>query len=267
MDRRASGVFDSGVGGLTVVREILRVLPSEKIIYIGDTARVPWGTRGRKIIVDFSRQLTSFLLRKKVKVIVVACHTASSVAFSSLKKKIKTPLLGVIEPSVKEAVERSRGGRIGLIGTPATIKANAWTKALKKENPQIKLFSVSCPLLVPLVEEGLINHQVTQILAKEYLQPLVKKRIDTLILGCTHYPLLQKVIRKVVGNVVLINPGKATASVLKHYLIENELQASHNQPAHQFYFTDVSYQALNNLEMFSGKLGRVKIRGVSLERR
>lgn len=248
-----------------MVREILRVLPSEKVIYIGDTARVPWGTRGEKIIVDFSRQLTSFLLKKKVKIIIVACHTASSVAFPSLKKEMRTPLLGVIEPSLKEAIKKSKKGRIGLIGTPATIKANAWAKALKKENPQIKLFSVSCPLLVPLVEEGLINHQVTQILAKEYLQPLVEKRIDTLILGCTHYPLLQNVIKEVVGNVVLVNPGKATVFALKRYLIENKLQADHKQPAHQFYFSDVSYQALNNLEMFSGKLGRVRIKGIRLE--
>jgi glutamate racemase len=266
VNKRAIGVFDSGVGGLTVVREIFRVLPSEKIIYLGDTARVPWGTRGRKIIVDFSRQLTSFLLRKKVKVIVIACHTASSVAFPSLKKEIKIPLLGVIEPSLKEAIRKSKKDRIGLIGTPATVKANAWTKALKKESPKIKLFSASCPLFVPLVEEGLINHQATNILTKEYLQPLVKKRIDTLILGCTHYPLLQKNIKKVVGKVVLINPGKATASALKDYLIKNKLQAGHNQPTYQFYFTDVSYQALNNLEMFSGKLERVKIREVRLEK-
>ncbi len=266
MDKRPIGVFDSGVGGLTVVKEILKVLPSEKIIYIGDTARVPWGTRGKKTIINFSKQLASFLLEKRVKVVVIACHTASSVAFPILKKEIKEPVLGVIGPSLKEVIEKSKNRRVGLIGTPATIKANAWSKGLKKEDSKIKLFSVSCPLFVPLVEEGLIDHRVTQILAKEYLQPLIKKRIDTLILGCTHYPLLKSMIKKTVGDLILINPGQATAKALKKYLIENKLQADHKQPVHYFYFTDLSYQALDNLEMFSGKLGRVRIKGVNLEK-
>ena len=266
MDKRPIGVFDSGVGGLTVVREILRVLPSEKIIYVGDTARVPWGTRGEKVIINFSRQVISFLLRKKVKVIVIACHTASSVALSTLKKEVKSPLLGVIDSSAKEAVNKSKSGRVGLIGTPATIKANAWSKALKKESPKIKFFSVSCPLFVPLVEEGLMTHRATRLLAKEYLQPLMKKRIDTLILGCTHYPLLQKVIKNIVADIVLINPGKAVAFALKQYLIKKKLRADYKRPTHQFYFTDLSYQALNNLELFSGKLGDVRIKEVELER-
>jgi glutamate racemase len=266
MDNRPIGVFDSGVGGLTVVREILRTLPSEKIIYIGDTARVPWGVRGRKTIVHFSCDLAGFLMKKRVKVIVVACHTASSVALSALKNEVKVSLFGVIEPSVREAVTKTRNLRIGLVGTPATVKASAWEKALKKIRPKVKVFAVSCPLFVPLVEEGLVDHRATRILAREYLQPLVKEKIDTLILGCTHYPLLEKTIKEVIGDVALVSPGKATASVLKHSLDKNKLQGKHKKPIHELYFTDLSYQALDNLEKFSGRLGHVRIKGVSLER-
>lgn len=266
MDNRPIGIFDSGVGGLTVAREILRILPYEKIIYIGDTARVPWGTRGRRIIIDFSRQLADFLVQKKVKIIVVACHTASSVALSTLKKEIKIPILGVIESGVKETIQKSKTLRIGIIGTPATIEANAWGKALKRADAKIKVFSADCPLFVPLVEEGLVNHQATQILAEEYLTPLVKRKIDTLILGCTHYPLLKETIKRVMEDTFLINPGKATALALKKFLVENKIEGTHKSPWHSFYFTDVSYQALDNFEKFSGKLGRGRIKEIRLEK-
>ncbi len=266
MDKRPIGVFDSGVGGLTVVKEIIRILPQERIIFIGDTARVPWGTRGKKTIINFSHQLADFLVKKRIKVIVAACHTASSVALLSLKKEFSQPLLGVIDSSAREAAQRSRNLRIGLIGTQATIKASAWSKALKKTNPKIKVFSVACPLFVPLVEEGLVNHRVTRILAKEYLRPLLKKRIDTLILGCTHYPLLQKTIKEVVGKVTLINPGRATAFALKRFLARNKLQGNSQKPAHQLYFTDISYKGLGSLEKFAGDLGRVRIKEVSLDK-
>lgn len=266
MDNRPIGVFDSGVGGLTIVREILRLLPHEKIVYIGDTARVPWGTRGRKTIINFSRQLAGFLVQKKAKIIVVACHTTSSVALSALKREIKTPILGVIEPSVKEAIEKSRNFRIGLIGTPATVKANAWGRALKRRSSAIKIFSAACPLFVPLVEEGLADHQATRILAKEYLEPLVKRKIDVLILGCTHYPPLKETIQKIVGKTILINPGKATASALRKFLANNKIEGNHKNPRYNFYFTDVSYQALDNFGKFFGSLSRGRIEEVSLEK-
>jgi len=266
MDNRPIGIFDSGVGGLTVVKEILRILPQEKIVYIGDTARVPWGTRGRKTIINFSRQLTSFLVQKKVKVIVIACHTASSVALPTIKREIKTPILGVIESSVKETIQKSKTLRIGIIGTPATVKANAWGKALKGIDPKIRVFSAACPLFVPLVEEGLVDHKVTHILAKEYLAPLVRRKIDTLILACTHYPLLKGVIKELVGDVLLINPGKATALVLKKLLAENKIEGSHRNPGHNFYFTDISYRALSDFKKFSGKLGRGRIKEIRLEK-
>ncbi|HUS51984.1 MAG TPA: glutamate racemase [Candidatus Bathyarchaeia archaeon] len=265
MDKRPLGVFDSGVGGLTVVKEIIRVLPSEKIVYIGDTARVPWGTRGKKTVINFSQQLTRFLLQKKVKIVIVACHTASSLALPLLKRKTKTPVLGVIDPSVKEAISKSKTGRIGLIGTPATVKASAWGKALRREDPQVKVFAIPCPMLVPLVEEGLVNHQATRIFTSEYLGPLKKKRIDTLILGCTHYSLLQETIKKVMGDVFFVNPGKTTATALKKFLIKHKIQGNQQKPIHELYFTDLSYRALDDWKNFSGNLGHVRIKEVDLD--
>lgn len=266
MDKRPIGVFDSGIGGLTVVREILQVLPYEKIIYIGDTARVPWGTRGRKTIINFSRQLANFLVKKKVKIIVVACHTASSVALQDLKKAIKIPILGVIEPSVKETIKKSKNLRIGIIGTPATIKSEAWVREIERINPKVKVFSTSCPLFVPLVEEGLTDHMIVKIMAKEYLKPLLSKKIDTLILACTHYPLLEKTIKKVARGVFLVNPGKTTAVFLKKFLENNKLMGENKRPKHEFYFTDVSYRALASLKKFSDKVAHVRIKEISLEK-
>lgn len=266
MDNRPIGVLDLGVGGLTVVREILRILPREKIVYIGDTARVPWGTRGRKTIINFSRQLAGFLVQKKAKVIVVAYHTASSVALSTLKGEIKIPILGVIEPSAKEAIQKSKNLRIGIIGTPATVEANAWSKALKRVDPAIKVFSTACPLFVPLVEEGLVNHQATHLLAKEYLTPLAKRKIDTLILACTHYPLLRGVIKEVMEDAFFINPGKVTALALKKFLANNKIEGNYKNPRHNFYFTDISYRAIDNFEKFAGKIERGRIEEVRLEK-
>lgn len=265
MSKGPIGVFDSGVGGLTVVREIVRLLPQEEILYIGDTARVPWGTRGKQTITAFSHQLANFLVRKKAKVIVVACHTASSVALPSLKKKIKAPLIDVIQPSAQKAVEETENHRIGLIGTPATIESGAWQRAIKKINPAIKVFVNPCPLFVPLVEEGLTRHPVTKIIVKEYIVPLLEKKVDTLILACTHYPLLEGVIKKTAGEVKLVNPGKATALFLKEFLQTHQLKKRVGKGQYQFFFTDLSHQTVKNLERFVGKLKGVKIEEVSLK--
>lgn len=254
MDNRPIGVFDSGVGGLTVVKEILKILPNEKIIYVGDTARVPWGTRGEGIIRKFSYQLASFLVQKGVKIIVVACHTASSVTLSFLKRKVKLPLLGVIEPTVGKVVQVTKNGKIGVIGTPATIESQAWQEAIKQENSELFVSSVACPLFVPLVEQGLFDHKVVEIMAQEYLTPLKKKEVDTLVLACTHYPLLKKVIKKVMGGeVIFVNPGEETAKFLKNYLArENALSLSKDQ-RHRFYFTDPSFKALKIAQKFLGE--------------
>jgi len=248
------GVFDSGIGGLTVVKEIIKYLPNENIIYIGDTARVPWGTRSKKTIITFSLQLANFLSRKKVKFIVLACHTASSIALSTLRKKIKIPLMGVIKPSITPTLLKTKNYRIGIIGTPATIRSNTWEKALKKRNKQAKVFSASCPLFVPLVEEGLFDHQITKIIAKEYLQPLFKKRIDTLVLACTHYPLLKGVIKKTAGKqVALINPGKMTAKALAKKFKNKQLPSHLKKGNIKLYFTDSDLPNAKKLEKYLGK--------------
>ncbi len=266
VDNRPIGVFDSGLGGLTVVREIIKVLPNEEIIYIGDTARVPWGTRGKETIINFSYQLAHFLLNKKVKFIVIACHTASSAALKPLKGKIKIPLLGVVNPGVKEALKKSKNLRIGVIGTQATIQSRVWERILKKQNSSIKVFSMACPLFVPLVEEGLVSHQATQILGKQYLKPLIKKKIDTLILACTHYPLINKLIKDIVGeNVTLINPGQSLALSLKKELRHLKILGKHQSPQHKFYFTDVSSQLPLRIKRFLGFSLRGKIIPIPLD--
>lgn len=266
MDKRPIGVFDSGIGGLTVVKEILRVLPEERIIYLGDTARVPWGTRSKKIIALFSQQAASFLVEKRVKIVVVACHTASSVALPDLRKRLKTPLLGVIESSAKAAIEASKSKRIGIMGTSATIRSGAWEMALRKEDPKVKVFSIAAPLLVSLVEEGWFNHPSTAMILKEYLSPLLKKKIDALILACTHYPLLVSLIKKVSPDLVLVNPGRTTALALRQFLKKENLQGKIKQPLHCFYFTDFSLQTKRNLERFADRLKNVKIKEVDLEK-
>lgn len=266
-DNRPIGIFDSGIGGLTVVKEIIKVLPQERIIYIGDTARVPWGTRGEKTIINFSRQLVHFLVNKKVKFIVVACHTASSVALKSLKGEVKIPLLGVVNPGVKEALRKSKNLRIGVIGTQATIKSGAWEKILKKQNSSVMVFSTVCPLFVPLVEEGLVRHQATQILAKQYLKPLIKKKIDILILACTHYPLLNDLIKEIVGeNVNLVNPGQSLALSLKNELDDLKILGKHQSPQYEFYFTDIPAQLPLRIKRFLGLSLRDKIIPISLDK-
>jgi len=266
VDNRPIGVFDSGIGGLTVVKEITKVLPQENIVYIGDTARVPWGTRGKRVIINFSLQLANFLVKKKVKLMVVACHTASSVALPALKSKFKIPVIGVLEPAVETTANKSKNLRIGIIGTTATIKSGAWERGLKKIDPEIKVLNVACPLFVPLVEEGLIHHSVTKTLAQEYLRPLVNQKVDTIILACTHYPLLKQTIKEVAKNVLLINPGRATATFLKRFLKHHQLEGKNKKPEYQFYFTDTSYQAVKNLKKFLGGSGRGRIEEISLEK-
>lgn len=254
MDNRAIGVFDSGVGGLTVVRQILKILPGEKIIYIGDTARVPWGTRGEELIKKFSHQLANFLTRKKVKLIIVACHTASSIAFSFLKRKVELPLLGVVEPAVQKAIEVTRNGKIGVIGTPVTIKSGIWPRKIKQKGSHLSIFTLACPLLVPVVEAGFSGHRVAGILVQEYLAPLKKKRLDTLVLACTHYPLLKKTIKKVIGSrVALVDPGKETALFLREHLTKKNAFSSFKKPVHEFYFTDPSFETLKITQKFLGK--------------
>jgi glutamate racemase len=213
------GIFDSGVGGLTVAREIHRVLPGEDLIYLGDTARVPYGTKSPSTVVRFACEDTQFLVQQNVKAVVVACNTCSAWALPMLEKKFQVPIFGVIAPGVHEALKRTRNGRIGIIGTSATIRSKAYSLGMTARSESAKVFARACPLLVPLVEEGWTNHKITREVLQEYLGPLMRQRIDTLILGCTHYPLLKGAIRKVVGpKVALVDSAEACARYVRDRL-------------------------------------------------
>ena len=213
------GIFDSGIGGLTVARQIHKALPNEDLIYLGDTARVPYGTKSPSTVVRFSCEDTRFLVQQNVKAVVVACNTASAWALPTLEKKFKVPIFGVILPGVRAALEKTRNQRIGVIGTGATIRSKAYSNGLLARCGAVKVFARPCPLLVPLVEEGWTNHRVTRDILIEYLTPLRRHRIDTLILGCTHYPLLKPAIRKIVGrDISLVDSAESCARFVKESL-------------------------------------------------
>ena len=222
---RPIGVFDSGVGGLTVVKELIKQLPSEDIVYFGDTARVPYGIKSKETVVRFSIENILLLLKHNVKLICVACNTVSSFALPEIKNHFKVPIIGVLSPGAKEAVYATRNKRIGVIGTKGTIKSRAYELEIKQLDPNIKVIAKSCPLFVPFVEEGFLSGEVVLKVAKDYLLPLKNAGVDTLILGCTHYPLLKSVIKEVMGNhVVLIDSAKQVALEVKNILdSENEL--------------------------------------------
>lgn len=218
------GVFDSGVGGLTVVREIMRQIPNEKIVYFGDTARVPYGSKSRDTVTRYSRQIVRFLQTKQVKAIVVACNTASAFALDELEKEIDVPIIGVVKPGAKVAAEATRNGRIGVIGTAGTVGSNIYSTYIKQIKPNAEVIGKACPLFVPLVEEGLWQDPVTDEIAMRYLTELIDIGIDTLILGCTHYPLIRSTVGRIMGDhVTLVNPAYETARELKELLMEQGL--------------------------------------------
>ncbi len=239
-DSRPIGIFDSGVGGLTVVSEVQKILPREAIVYFGDTARVPYGTKSKETITRFSVENVEFLMAHDVKLVIVACNTASSLSLDFLKRCFKVPIMGVIEPGAKAAVSVTRTNRIGVIGTHATISSGAYKKCAKKINPKILVHAVSCPLFVPLVEEGWVDNPVARAIAGIYLNPLKKKNIDTLILGCTHYPLMKSVIKKAIGGkVLLVDSAKEVAREARDVLDScGLLNGSCRAPEHKFFSSD-----------------------------
>lgn len=209
---RPIGIFDSGIGGLTVVKEIIRTLPDEEIIYFGDTARLPYGNKSAQTVIRFSLENTRFLLKFGIKFLIVACNTSSSLALPALRKNFNIPVLGVIKPAVKKAVGLSPKGRIGIIGTRATINSRCYPRQIKKISPGSKSFTQACPLFVSLVEEGWLQDKLTLEVARRYLAPLQKKKIDTLILGCTHYLLLKQQIKQAMGRKInFVDSAKETA--------------------------------------------------------
>lgn len=224
MQKQPIGIFDSGVGGLTVLREIMRMLPGENTIYVGDTARVPYGTKSPETIIRYSKEIASFLLARKIKLLVIACNTASAAALSVLQQALPIPVIGVIEPGAKRAVAATRNGIIGVIGTPATIRSKAYGNAIKRINPKLSVYTQSCPLFVPLAEEGWVDNNVARLTAEIYLHELHSKNVDTVVLGCTHYPLLKEVISSVLGsNVTLVDSAEETVVAIRQALEKHQM--------------------------------------------
>lgn len=233
------GVFDSGLGGLSVVRSLWQQLPSESIVYFGDTGRFPYGTRSPDVIRRFSRQNAAFLLEQNCKAVVVACNTASAHALSDLQSHLKVPVVGVVEPGVDAALAAHHGGRLGLLATSGTVASGAYEKALKARRPELDLVSVAAPLFVALVEEGWTNTPATELIAREYTKSFPAGSFDAVILGCTHFPLLRPVLSKVLGpKVSLVDSAEATAKRVASLLREKNLTHDGKAPQHRFFVSD-----------------------------
>jgi glutamate racemase len=257
---KAIGIFDSGIGGLTVLKEVVRALPQEDTVYLGDTARVPYGTKSPETVIRYSRQIARYLLGRDIKLLVVACNTASAVALTALQQEFSIPIVGVIEPGARAAVEVTRSGKVGVIGTAGTIGSSAYTKAIKRINPDIEVVAAPCPLFVPLVEEGWVDNEVARLTARIYLADLKDRGVDTLVLGCTHYPILKQVIAEVMGpEVTLVDSGEQTALTVARILAEQELLRPPGESGnHHYYVTDVPAGFIRVGNRFlGGRLGDV----------
>lgn len=249
------GIFDSGIGGLTVLKELRRELPLEDVVYFGDTAHLPYGTKSKETITRFSLDNVRFLRAQGAKMVVVACNTATSLCLDVLKERFDVPIIGVIEPGARQALSLTRNGRIGIIGTKATIGSGSYEACLKRLDPAAKVYSQACPLFVPLVEEGWLDGEITQKVARTYLEPLKSFKIDTLILGCTHYPLLARTIQKTMGpKVRLVNSAEETAKEARQLIVRLKLRRE-GRPAQQsrFYVSDEPEQFRVQGERFLGR--------------
>jgi glutamate racemase len=265
--RRAPvGVFDSGVGGLTVIRSLTALLPHEKFIYVGDTARVPYGTKSPEAIRRYALEIASFLKKRGVKMVVVACNTVSALAIPELRKFMPVPVMGVIEPGARAALAATRTGRVGVIGTQATIRSGAYEQALRRLDGTVKVFSAPCPLFVPLAEEGWVSHPVTRQVAQHYLSPLLARRIDSLVLGCTHYPLLKPTLQRVAGSVELIDSAEETAKAVRSRLEQDGLLNSIGRGGCEFFSSDDPMKFMSLGQRFFGKgvrkVERIRLEGV-----
>jgi glutamate racemase len=257
------GVFDSGMGGLTVVREMISQLPHESIIYFGDTARVPYGPKSPDTVLRYSREIASYLRGEGIKALVVACNTATAHALPALRQEFDMPIVGVIEPGARAAVAATLTNRVGVIGTAGTIKSGAYDKEIRKLLPDVQLTAQACALFVPLVEEGWTDSEPTRAIARNYLAPLVSADVDTLVLGCTHYPLMKTVIGNVVGRQVrLIDSAHETAREIAEVLLANGLEnVSRNEARYRFIASDAPDTFLSLGERFLGSsIDRVETR-------
>ena len=252
------GVFDSGIGGLTVTAELFGQLPEEKTIYFGDTGRYPYGVRSQPVIQRFSRQAVRFLLEKEAKLIVVACNTATAMALEVLKAEFSVPIIGVVEPGARAAARASKCRKVGVIGTLGTIRSGSYERTIKRLDPEIQVFSLPCPLFVPLAEEGFADHRATLLIAQDYLAPFKKFDVDTLVLGCTHYPLLKKVIGQVMGpGVGLVDSAEETAREVKGELARLNLLRPDGPPIPEYYVSDTPEKFVEISQRFlGGKIDR-----------
>lgn len=254
MSRQPIGIFDSGVGGLTVYRALRARLPHERIMYLGDTARIPYGTRSPATVRRYAQQDAAFLVKHDVKMLIVACNTISSVALEALKRSFSLPIFGVIEPGARRAVRTTRNGRVGVIATEATVESDAYAHAIHAVNADIEVYSQPCPLFVALAEEGWHAHPATHMIAREYLAPLIKADIDTLVLGCTHYPILRDTIQSVVGDkVTLIDSGECVADEVESLLtIDAERRQAVEREDDLFCVTDSGRRFRRIADLFLG---------------
>jgi glutamate racemase len=259
--RRPIGVFDSGLGGLTVLKALSRRMPQEDLLYFGDTAHVPYGSKSPETVARYSIGVARFLERKGVKLLIVACNTASAVALASLRRSVKVPVLGVIEPGVDAAVQSTRGRAVGIIGTEATIVSGAYSRALRRRLPALAVHAAACPLFVPLVEEGWWAHRATTEAARHYLAPIKRAKVDTLILGCTHYPLLKRVIQGVMGpRVRLIDSADQTARQAEALLRGLKLRRADGRGRKSFFVSDDPARFLKLARRLLGvNVGRVEL--------
>ena len=256
------GMFDSGVGGLTLLKGIKNILPNESLVYFGDTARVPYGTKSPLVVRKFSLEIASFLEKLNIKALIVACHTASSTALEALKEKMTIPVIGVIEPAVKKAVKITKNKNIGIIGTKTTIDSNSYQSLIQKADPAISITTVAAPLLVPLIEEGWLNENATKIILRKYVAPFKKAKADTLVLGCTHYPLIKHLFTEELGEeVALVDASLETTLYLKRLLEEKALlNNGDNAPDYDFYVSDDPGKFSALARLFLGeKLKTVKL--------
>jgi len=254
MNNKGIGIFDSGLGGLTVVKEIMSLLPKEQIFYLGDTARFPYGTKAKETIVRFSKEITTFLMKKNVKIIVDACNTSSALALKELKTAFDIDIIGVIEAGARAAVDATINKKIGLIGTKATIGSGAYKEAIKKYDPTVKVFVKATPLLVPLVEEGWLNNRETENILRYYMNDFKQKKIDTLVLGCTHYPLLKPLIRKIMPQINIIDSAREMAKTVRALLEARDMTASKNNRKKSAFFVTDTPETFNKIgRMFMKK--------------
>jgi glutamate racemase len=264
-DEKAIGIFDSGLGGLTIFKEVRRLMPKENIIYFGDTAHVPYGSKSKETVTKYSLDIAKFLESNDIKLILIACNTASALALEAVKKHAKAPVLGVIEPGAKSAAGESKNGRIVVLGTEATVNSKAYVKALAKINKKIKTAQYACPLFVPLIEEGLLKDNITDLVIEKYLAPVKKIKADTVILGCTHYPVIKDSIGKVMGkNVTLIDSAQEIAKEAKTLLLKQGLLRRSGKAKVQFYASDSPVRFAKLAGRIAG-VRKVKVKEVKLD--